>query len=157
MHELIAPAINLSILLTVLGYYLRAPLKDFVASRHVTLRDEVQRVRKMLREAQEQFDEFSAKLKAIDAEVMALKDQAKQDAQVTKNRIVTEAMKLSENVVVDARATATAMFSELKGRLTTELGFRVLDRAESILREKLTGADQARIRQEFSKQVENFQ
>jgi hypothetical protein len=33
----------------------------------------------------------------------------------------------------------------------------VLNRAETILRERLTGDDRARIRQEFSRQVESIQ
>jgi F0F1-type ATP synthase membrane subunit b/b' len=111
-------------------------------------------VRNSLRQAQENFDEFSAKLKAVDVEIGALREQAKQDALLIKQKIQGDARRVAATVVADARDSAGALFSDLKGQLSSELGARVLDRAETLLRERLTGDDRARIRQEFSKQVE---
>jgi hypothetical protein len=49
------------------------------------------------------------------------------------------------------------MFGDLKNQLRSELSVQVLARAEAILRERLTGDDKARIRREFSQQVESVQ
>ena len=83
-----------------------------------------------------------------------LKEQARQDAQGAKQRIASESQKLSATIVSDARTTAQNFYAELKAQLLQELGARVLDRTEAVLRERLTGDDKVRIRQEFSVQVE---
>jgi F0F1-type ATP synthase membrane subunit b/b' len=157
MQTLIAPFINLLILVGVLVFYLREPLKVFAETRHHTIREDLESVRNQLRAAQEKHAEFSAKLRAVDAEVNGIKSQMVQDAQAMKSRIVAEAQKLSGNVIEDARHASAVLYTEFKSSLYSELGSRVLDRAEAILKERLTGDDRARIRKEFSSQVETAQ
>jgi F-type H+-transporting ATPase subunit b len=157
MHELIAPVINLAILVTLLVIYLRKPLAQFVTARHETLRDQILNVRKQLTGAQEKYEEFSAKLRTIDSEIAVLREQARQDAQGAKQRAVSEVQRLSANVVSDARAASAQLFDDLKSQLRHDLAVRALDRAEAILNARLTGDDKARLRQEFSTQVEGAQ
>jgi len=157
MESLVASTVNLVLLIALLVYKLNKPIREFVAQRHNSMRDEIQTVRVQLSQSQEKFDEFSAKLKAIDAEVGTLKEQTKQDSIAMKHRIIAEARRVASSVVSDAKSSAEGLFSELKGQLYSELSIRVLDRAEFLLRERLTGDDRARIRQEFSMQVESIQ
>lgn len=157
METLIAPLINLLILVGALVYYLRKPLKTFAETRHHAIREDLESVRNLLRGAQEKHEEFSAKLRAVDAEVSGIKTQMIQDAQAMKSRIVAEAQRLSGNVIEDAKHASAVLYTEFKSSLYSELGHRVLDRAEAILKERLTGDDRARIRKEFSSQVETAQ
>lgn len=154
MSELISPTFNLAVLIGLMVYYLREPLKQFVTGRHVELRDELGRVRDLLQKAKVQYEEFNAKLGALDAEVAALRNQATQDAQAARQRILSEAQKLSANIATDARHSAEALYADLKDNLYTELGAAVLERTEKVLRERLTGEDRVRIQKEFSAQVE---
>jgi F0F1-type ATP synthase membrane subunit b/b' len=157
MQELIAPTINLAILIAAMVYYLRAPLRNFIQTRHATVRDELARVRELLQKARSQHSEFSAKLNAMGAEVASYRDMAKEDAQATKQRLVSEAQRLSANIVGDARTGASGLYSELKGQLRSEMAGKVMIRAEKVLRDRLTANDRERIRQEFSNQVERVQ
>lgn len=153
MSTLILPAINLAILLTVLYKFTKKPVLDHVANRHAYVRDEARRVAEMLRSAREKYEEFSSKLKASEDEIAAIREQAKQDAQSMKMRIVTDAKKLADTIVSDAQTSAQALFSDLKAQLRMELGMRILDRSEQLVREKLTTDDRVRIRRDFSRQV----
>lgn len=153
MHFPWSSLFNLLVLLGILAFYLRAPLKAFVRTRHESLRDEVARVGTQLKDAQHRYDEFSAKLKAIEAEVQAIHDQMRADADAVRVRVVNEARALAQNIVADSRATSEAMFVELKAQLRGELAQQVIDRAEGLIRERLTGDDRARIRSEFSQQL----
>ena len=157
MHTLIAPFINLLILIALLVYYLRQPLKDFVHGRHLSIHGDIKKAQEQLRDAQARHEEFSAKLKAIDAEVSALHQQARQDAEATKARIIQEAKRLSDNIVSDAKSASQALVSELKDELYHELGSHVLSRAEKIISERLTSEDRARIRKDFSQHVGSMQ
>lgn len=154
MSALLWPAINFCILIGALVYFLKKPLSDFVTQRHTYLRDEVQKVASQLRSSQGRFQEFSAKLQAIENEVVALRSQAKQDAEAMKVRVLTDAKKQSSGIVADSHVGAAAMTDDLKSQLKSEFGVRVIDRAENIIRSRLTVADRVRIRQDFSRQVE---
>lgn len=153
--SLAAPAFNFFVLVGALAYYLKQPLKDFVQQRHLNVGDDLKKVRQLLRESQEKYDEFSAKLKAIDVELTSLREQAKQDAQSAKLRILSEAQRSSGHIISDARTSAEGLYSELKSKLYGEFSIRILERAETVMRERLTGDDRARIQKEFSSQVES--
>lgn len=157
METLIAPVVNLVILIGLMAYYLKQPLKEFAKGRHHSIRTELEAVRNQLANAKTKHAEFSSKLRAMDAEIAGLKTQAVQDAEGLKKKVQAEAQKLSSNIIEDAKHASKVLYSEFKGQLYSELGTQVLDRAEKILRERLTGDDRARIRQEFSTQVETMQ
>jgi F0F1-type ATP synthase membrane subunit b/b' len=154
MESLFAPSFNLLILIVFLVYKLRQPVKDFVSLRHKTIREEIQTVRQELQVAQEKYDEFSSKLKAIDAEVVTLREQSQQEISALKQRILSESRRLSLNIISDAKAAAENLYLELKGQLYSDLSAQVLDRAELILRDKLTSDNRLAIRNDFSKQLE---
>ena len=143
--------------MAILFFYVRKPLSEFIFQRHVLLRDEVQGVTAKLRQAQEQFDEFSKKLKMIETEAAALKEQAAQDAKTMRQRLLTEARKAYTQIISDAKTSAEALFVEFRIELQKEFGLKVIDLAEKYLRERLTGDDRLRISREFSKQVERIQ
>lgn len=153
MHFPWSSLVNFLILVGGLVYFLRQPLKLFVRTRHEFLRDEVSRVEKQLKSAQIKYDEFSAKLKAIDAEIQAIQEQMRQDADAMKVRVVNEAKRLSTTIVADARSSADSLYTELRGQLRAELADRVVQKAEALIRERLTGDDRVRIRNEFSQQL----
>ncbi len=157
MDPIITSSINFLILVGFMVYKLRQPVIHFVSQRHHSIRDELQRVREQLHQAQEKYDEFSAKLKAIDVEVSALREQTKQDTVAMKQRIVNEARRIAAMAAVDAKNAADGLFIEFKGQLYSEWSAQVLERAECLLKKRLTGDDQARIRQEFSQQMEIVQ
>jgi F0F1-type ATP synthase membrane subunit b/b' len=153
MGTSVISAINLLILIGIMIWKLRAPITSHVADRHVLIRDEIQTVRVQLSQAQEKYEEFSSKLKAIDAEISVLREQNKQDTAALKMRVTGEARRVAAMVASDARDTAGSLFAELKGQLYLDWSLKVLDRTEEILRERLTSADRSRIREEFSKQL----
>ncbi len=157
METLVASTFNLVLLLAILFYKLRVPLRDFVEQRHHSIRSDIQTVQNQLRQAQEKYDEFSAKLNAINVEIDVLREQSKQDALAAHHRILSESHKMMGNVISDAKRAADGLYLELKTTLYAELSGKVLDRAEHLLRERLTGDDRVRMREEFSSQVERVQ
>lgn len=155
MNTLVAPFINFLILIGLLIYFLREPLHTFVSQRFETIRDTVKKVRDMLTQAQDQYDEFSAKLKAIDVEVAALHEQAKQGAHAAQTRVVQEAQRMSQLILADAKVSVENIFSDLRADLRIKLATQILERVEELVKDRLTGDDRAKIRQEFSIHVEN--
>jgi F0F1-type ATP synthase membrane subunit b/b' len=156
MESLTAPIINFLILVVFLGVKLRKPLQNFVEQRHHTIRNDVNTVREQLRFAQEKYEEFSSKLKAVQSEVSSMRDQTRQEVADIKQRLMNEARRSSSLIISDSKNSADGLFAQLKNHLYSDLSGKILDRAEELLRERLTGDDRARIRQEFSQQVESI-
>lgn len=152
--SLIASIINFLILIGILGVKLRAPFKSYIANRHQLVRDEIQLVAERLRQAQDKFDEYSAKLKAIDAEIATLREQSKNEVNQIKNRVNLEARQLSSRMIADAKNAADGLVSELKYELYQELNLKALSRAESLLKEHLNAEDRIKMRNDFTKQLE---
>ena len=155
MEHLLAPAFNLGLLLVFLFVKLKVPFKTFVGARHTEMRDELARVRSLLKRANEQHEEYAAKLKAIDGELVMLREQTRRDAQAAKQKLLADAQTLSATVVADARSSALGLFDDLRTQLRAEVGGLVLARAETLMRDRLTSEDKTRIRREFSRQMES--
>lgn len=153
MHALIAPFVNVSILVGVLFYYLRKPISDFVINRHNSVRDLVKSVGDELRNAQTKYEEFSSRIRALDAEVRALREQGKQESEQMKVRVLVDARRISAAIVADSTASAEQVFKDLQSELRRELGEKAVSRAEKLIRDKLTANEKNRIQHEFSEQL----
>lgn len=154
MHTLIAPLINFVVLVTILTFAMRKPLKEMVRERHETLKDKLEATQRELASAQKKFEEYSMKLRSLEGEIVDYRRNAVEDAEAMKTRIVHEAKKMADTIVIDAKKTAEAMGSEFKDKMRAELAQSVLVRAENMIRTKLSDNDRARIRKDFSKEVE---
>ena len=86
-----------------------------------------------------------------------LRAQAREDGEKSKTAILASAAKLSSMIISDAKTSAGSLQSEFRSSLQRELANLALVRAEARLRDRLTGEDHARMRQEFSTLVEKTQ
>jgi F0F1-type ATP synthase membrane subunit b/b' len=154
MKALLFSFINLGILVALLVWKTKKPLLTYVAQRAEDIRSDVETVSELLHKAKIQNEEFSAKLKAIDAEVVALRKAARSEAEQSKKRLIEDARRLAGVIVSDARRAADAAGTDMRNQLRMELANKVVQTAEAKIREKLTGDDRARMRREFSRQVE---
>jgi F0F1-type ATP synthase membrane subunit b/b' len=135
---------------------LRQPVRQFTLDRHHSISKELVEVREQLRTAQEKYNEFTGKLKSVDSETKALREQTQQEAIALKQRIQTEARHMSTVLVADAKSSSQNLFVELKEQLYHELMGRVIERTEKVVRDRITGADKDRISREFSLQLEKL-
>lgn len=157
METLIAPAVNLLALLGILAFYLKKPLSQFVVARHHSVREELDLARRALMDAQNRNNDLSARMKALDSEIELLRVQSREEAEKTGGAILAQASALAGLLLSDCQTAARAAQAEFKLELRQELATRALFRAESRLRDRLTGEDHARIRREFSFLVEQTQ
>ena len=157
MNSLTVSFFNFFILIGILFYQLKGPIRHFVATRHETLRDELKAVREQLRLSQEKYDEFSAKLRGLDSEVAIMRELAQQEVALMTQRVVADGRRLAAHIVSDAKSAADGLFTDLKKEYYAGLSTQVLARAEGILKARLTQDDQARIQREFSQAVESIQ
>lgn len=157
MSAFAASWVNFGILVGVLVWRLRAPVREYVRSRAESLETDIADVRDQLLRARAQFDEYSGRLHAIDAELASVRDEARQQSKQMRERILGEATRLAAQTVVDAKASSVATVEAFRKTLASEIGVQVLDRVEQLVTARLTGDDRVRMRQEFSRWVEAAQ
>ena len=153
MEALIGQAIHLGILIGLLYFVLRKPVRQFFSERHERIQREVDEVRVALRAAKERSEELSAKLKGIDAELASMRRAHLAEAERAKDIAVKNAERMSATLVQDAERSSEALFSDLKNEIVKDLGMRVLAAAEERIRSGLTAADRSRLRETFTAQV----
>lgn len=157
MATLIFPAINLLALIAILTWKFKGPLAGFVEGRHHSVARELSEVREKLKTAQAQLDEYTGRLRALDAEVRALREQTTRDAAEAKTRVLTEAKKVALHIVEEAKATSQNLYGDVKTELRHAFAGQVIERATQLIQGRLTAADRAKFRHDFSKQVETIQ
>ena len=154
MHELAAPFFNFGLLVAVLAYLLRTPMGAMIRDRSARLRSEIGEVAEKLRGARQEFEEYSAKLRAIGVELEAIRRQAATDAETSAQRIAADAKRAAQAIVADAAERSAGATRDFQNQLRVRLGEKVVRRVEEVLVQRITGADRARIRQEFSREME---
>lgn len=142
------PAVaNFSMLVGGLYVALKEPVRAMVRTRHENLKRDIDEVGVALKQAQAEHEEFSAKLKSLGAELEAMRADGWQEAKRMRERIAAESERLSAQIVSDAKQTEAALVGELRVGLRRELAEQVLGRADTLIRERLTGEQRAKIRQ----------
>jgi F-type H+-transporting ATPase subunit b len=155
VSSLIYPLINFAILVGALFYFLRKPVKSFVLERHTNLKDQLDQVQTKLVQAQRQYNEYSQRLSSMDAEVASLVQNIRSEAETTRVRTATEAKRMADQIVIDAKRAGESMVSEFRDQIRTDLANQVIARAEVLLKTRMTGDVREQLRKDFSKQVEN--
>lgn len=153
MHELIAPTLNFGILVALLFYFLRKPVKQLVADRQAAIKGQVQEAQAQKTEAQRRHREFNEKLRAFEVEAGQILEKAKADGEALKARIVKDAQANAERILRDAEATAQSNIQDFKDQIRRETIAKAVELAERMIREGLSSADQRRIVNEYVGEV----
>lgn len=154
MHELIAPTINFSLLVIVLTYFLRKPVKEMVATRHSNLKKLVEEARQQKAEAERRYKEFNDKLAAFEGEARQILDRSRQDGEALKNKIVKDAYTTAERIVKEAESTVQANIQDYKDQIRRETIDKAVEMAERMIRERMSSDDQRRIVTEYVGKVQ---
>lgn len=154
LGSLLWPAINFLVLVGGIIYLTKDSFVAFVATRHDQIKGDLAKAKAQLEAAESDFVQFQAKLQNLDREVRDLYVQNKADMENTRLTLTSNARRMSDVIVADAKTTSETMVLEFKDQIKGELTKQVLAKAEVLIRAKLTGEDRERIRKDFSKQVE---
>ncbi len=148
-------AVNLLILLGVLVYFLKTPVKNFLIERRGTIGHEIDVAQKTISEAKSRFEEYSRKLEAIESEISALKDTLRKQGESERSELLRQAEAASETLRKEAKETIELQTERAKHEIQTEVANLALGSAETLIRQSLGDADKERFVQEFTKNIED--
>lgn len=148
-------AVNLLILLGVLVYFLKTPVKNFLVERRGSISHEIDTAQKTIGEAKSKYDEYTKKLQAIESEINALKETLRKQGETERAELLKQAEAASETIRKEARETIALQTERARREIQTEVVSLALGDAEALIRQNLGDADKERYVQEFTKNIED--
>lgn len=151
--QTIAKLVNFAILVGALAYFLRGPIAAHLASRASTIRQDLVSAAEMRSAAAGQLAEIDAKLKALPAELEALRTQGAADVTAERARIAAAAEAERARLIEQTRREIETRFRVARRELTAHAARLAVSLAESRIRQTITPEDQLRLVDRFTSQL----
>ena len=130
-------ALNLAILIGILVYFLRIPIKGALEKRKSNMSREIDEAKQAIEVAKVKYDEYSEKLDKLGAEITELKDSISKLGEAEKDEIITNARQTCELIKKDSKETIELEAFRAKQEIQEEVVKNSLELAEGLIKEKM--------------------
>lgn len=144
---------NMVLFIGVLVYFAGGPVKKAFAERTEAIRTASVEARDRREKADRMAGDIQARLAAIEAEVRAIHERAATEGERQKRELMAAAEAESQKMLTAARNEVDNRLKLARTELTEFAGLLASERAEAILREKITEQDQKNLFQESLHEV----
>ncbi len=152
--ETVWQAVNLVIILGVLIYFGRGPIKAYFASRHATIKNELTEAADLLSQAEHRNSELQRRLVDLNSELEGIREAANARAEDEAEKILADARASAERIRSDAKAAAAQELSRARLELRKEAANIAMDLAAQKLSQNVADSDRDRLMDEFITRVE---
>jgi F-type H+-transporting ATPase subunit b len=147
-------ALNLAILLGIIGWFARKPIKDAIADRSLAIKKDMDEINALRKQANDRYAEIETRLQGYDRKLAEMKGDAEKEAAAEAREIAARAERDAQ--VIQQAAERTIRDETLRARHAlrkdaVELAVKI---AEEQLRLQITEADQRRLATDFLRTVE---
>jgi F-type H+-transporting ATPase subunit b len=149
-------AINFTILVGLLFYFLRKPAKEFFASRASQIRGSIEESRQRKEEAAKKYAEYEQRLKSIEQEMQGLITGLKQDGELERKRLIETAGQQAASLKDNSQRMLQQELRKAKEDLKREAVGLAGQLAEDLIRQNITPEDQGRIVGQYLQKMENL-
>jgi len=146
--------VNLLLLLGVIGYFARAPLRTFFAERRRKIEAGIEGARAELAAAERRLAECRDRMGSLDRELEEIRRSVRAQAESERERLLAEARAAAERIERDASAAIDQEARRARERLRGEAAELAVRLAGDLLRGQLTETDRTRLVDEFVERVE---
>lgn len=152
--ELVWTAVNLVVLLAVLFYFGRKPVRAFFHERRDRVQRELREAEELRREVEARLGAWQRKLSRLDEEVARLRGLAREQAEAERERILADARAAAGRIERDAAAVIDQELRRSREELRREAAELTVRLAGELLARQVSEADRARLVDEFIESVE---
>jgi F-type H+-transporting ATPase subunit b len=145
LNPAIPKAVNVVIFFTILYLLLRKPTREFFAARYSEIRAGLDRAAKEKAEAEAKMRELDARMSRLDADIAAIKEQARREAEAERERIAAAAQADAEKLRQTARREIEAAKQTALIELRRHAAEQAVALAEQAIRRELTPDDDAKL------------
>jgi F-type H+-transporting ATPase subunit b len=151
--QLLLQSVNFVILAGALVYFLRKPLKEYLQSRHQTIKERLGEAERLLREAAQAKAAYEEKLSKLEAEIDAFRTRASEDTEKERKRILEEAHGLASRIREQAHLAYEQEMREAVTKIRAEIAERTIRAAEQKVRQTFGKNDHDLLVEEFIRKV----
>lgn len=141
--------VNFLVLFGGLGYFLRKPIKQFLATRGEEIRRSLEEARAAKEKSERELAEALAKLEHIEQEVASLKSAAAAEMEADRRQILESAGREAEKIIASAREEVALLVKNAEKDLREHSAALVVQMAERQIRSQIRPEDQGRMFQHF--------
>lgn len=152
--DLLYPALNFVILIAVLVYFGRKPIRAFFAERRAQIQDDLKRAAELRAEAEARYAKWQRRLVDLDAELEGIRVAVRERAEAERERILEEATASADRIRNDARAAVEQELRRARVKLREEASELAIEIAGERLREQVSAGDRDRLFDEFVERIE---
>lgn len=145
--------INMIAFLGLLGWWIGKPVKAAFASRSEQIRREQEQARERRLKADQMAADIQARLSQIEQDVRSIRERAEAEGQKQKQELIAAAEAEAAKILQAARNEVENRLKSARHELTEYAGQLASERAEAILREKITDEDQRKLFDESLREV----
>lgn len=145
--------INFLVLAFLLHRLLIRKLVADNAARHDAIAAQVDAARKAMSDAETVIADYKGRIDRLDRETKEIIDQARAGAEADRTRLFSEARAEVERFKVQAMAMTQREVQLRKQQVEAEVLDRAVQRAEELLRQRFTDADQGRLVDDYAIEV----
>ena len=146
---------NMILFIGVLVWFAGGPVKKALAERSAAIRAAAEEARERRDKADRMASDIQARLTAIENEVRTIHERAQAEGERQKRELLAAAEAESQKILSNARTEVENRLKHARAELTAYAGQLASERAEQILREKITEADQKKLFTESLREVGN--
>lgn len=148
--------VNFFVLVGILVKFAGKPLKDYLLSRHQTIKDKLADAEKTFKEAEALKAEYEKKIARLDEEIAAFKSDIMAEAEKEKKKILADAAEYASKIKLQAKLTYEQEAKEVMNRIKEEIARKTIEQAEKIVFDKITKDDHNRMVGEFIEKLRSM-
>jgi F-type H+-transporting ATPase subunit b len=145
--------VNFAILVGILVYALKKPLKGYLIKRHEAVKERIEESERLLKEAAELKATYEGRLSAVEGEIEVFRATAKAEMEKEKAKILNEAQNLASRIREQARLAYEQEMKEAMAKVRAEVSERTIKAAEAAVRDTFKKEDHDRMVEEFIQNV----
>jgi F-type H+-transporting ATPase subunit b len=145
--------LNMVLFIALLGYLIGRPAKGALSDRGNAIRNAAEEARVRREKADRVASDIQARLAQLEEEVRTIRERAEQEGERQKRELIAAAEVEAARILQNARAEVDSRLKHARHELTEYAGELATQRAEQILRERITPDDQANLFKESLSEV----
>ncbi len=154
MQQFIWQWVNLIILIGVLVFVARKPIRSFLAGRRLAIKNDLDKSKSMLEEAETKLSEWQQKIDVLDEAMFEIEASSTTRTAAEREQILVQAEAAADRIKADARAVVDQELTRAREELRSEAANLAVDLAAKLIKEKISDADQERLVTEFAQRLE---
>ncbi|MCK4910888.1 MAG: F0F1 ATP synthase subunit B [Thermodesulfovibrionales bacterium] len=147
--------LNFSILVGVLVWFARKPIREFFAGRTEAINKGIAEAREAREAAERALEEVQKKLDSSDAEIEKMIKAARESGQREREHLINEGQRMSQRIIKQAKSGIEFELNQATEGLKAEAAEYAVKLAEEKIGSKLDDAEQMKLLEDAIKRLED--